>query len=687
MFFKLVLRNSKRNRKENGLFFSSLVISIIAFYIVLSLPKQDVMIFLKDMESDAVDKLLSIIPVFFCAALFLLFFLIYYAGKFELERRRHEVGVYFMMGMNRTRLFFLLLFEDLGNSIAALFLGLPAAVFLSEIISLVTSRLVGLGIVGHQTSFSLNAVLWTTVGFAFVKLLAFLIHSIRLCRQEIGHLLTESPVGIKRQFPSALYLFSCLAGILCFIFACMMAVTGEAWIGIEQMTVTITLGIFGTMAFFWGLRIVISFVIKAGKGEACLRVFNFRQIQETVIYRSTTLAVCSLLLLAALCCMGAGIGISSFYGKSEQHILDYTFQDSEGKTDTKKIRQILADRKLDASFSRLFDMKTGQIRTADDTENAFQMDNVLNVLQQMEGSDDRDVLINNLSYETYPYLISLSSYNHVLEAAQLSKLALQTDEAAIYMDHEFTDDKKAELLNKVLETRPEVRLDGNVFHLKGTVQTTSLVTDRSITLSFALILPDEMFEYFTKGQYTVYLNGILKTGSEEKGNLMSVIAEMNRKLDKTELHYESYLQNMGRQLFYMVSSSYITIYLAIIFFLIANTIIGVQFLISQRKSNRRYRILIHLGAVHAVLCKAARKQIDWYFGIPIAVAAGGSLFGVRGLLTGILPSYGRNNVSDILFISTAVILTACVIECSYIFAVKRSSDHYLLTLMVPERKE
>lgn len=68
MFFKLIRKNSKRNRKENGLFFSSLVISIVAFYIILSLSSQDVMVFLKKMESDAVDRLFQIIPAFFAVA-------------------------------------------------------------------------------------------------------------------------------------------------------------------------------------------------------------------------------------------------------------------------------------------------------------------------------------------------------------------------------------------------------------------------------------------------------------------------------------------------------------------------------------------------------------------------------------------------------------------------------------------
>ena len=70
MFFKLAFRNGRRSRKENGLFFSTLLITVIAFYIILSLPNQDVMIFLQQMESDAVKRLISMLPllVLYCFA-------------------------------------------------------------------------------------------------------------------------------------------------------------------------------------------------------------------------------------------------------------------------------------------------------------------------------------------------------------------------------------------------------------------------------------------------------------------------------------------------------------------------------------------------------------------------------------------------------------------------------------------
>ena len=235
--------------------------------------------------------------------------------------------------------------------------------------------------------------------------------------------------------------------------------------------------------------------------------------------------------------------------------------------------------------------------------------------------------------------------------------------------------------------REEVEVGGNTLRLTGKVQTTAVVTDYSITLSFALILPDEAFQYYTQGQYDVYVNGVLDSSVSEKTGLMQAISGMNEKLNETGLNYESYLQNMGRQLFYIVAASYITIYLAIIFLIVANTVIGVQFLMNQQKTNRRYKTLIKLGAVYETLCASAKKQINWYFGIPVLAAAVSSLFAVRALFTGLLSSVTRGSAGEMMFISAAMILMLCVIEYIYMAAVKRSSSRYLLTLMAPEREE
>ena len=338
-------------------------------------------------------------------------------------------------------------------------------------------------------------------------------------------------------------------------------------------------------------------------------------------------------------------------------------------------------------FDSLFEMKVGHINPAEDYAAAFSMSSVLKELENLPDSQDKAILLNNLSYEYAPYLIALSGYNRLLAVSGLPEITLSNDEAAVYMDTGFTDFNKLTILNEILSGRPEVRIADKAFHLTGSIHTVNLVVDRSITLSFALIVPDEVFEHMTDGDYTVYLDAVLSQESLKGQSLLEAVSETNDRLTRAGIPYESYLQNIGRQLFYVVSASYITIYLAIIFMIVANTVLGVQFLTQQQKNRRRYKTLIRLGAPYEALCHSAGKQIRWFFGIPIAMAAVSSLFGVKSLFAGLLPSRSQPHIFTLMWISLAMILLLAIVEYIYMTAVKRMSFRYLLTLMVPEREE
>lgn len=684
MFSELVARNSRRSRRENGLFFTSLLISIVAFYIILSLSHQDVMVFLQRMESDAVNRLLSLVPVLYGLTLFILFFLVYYANRFQLARRRHEFGVYLMLGMQRRKLFGMLLAEDLHSSLIALAIGLPAALLISEVISLVTARLVGLGIVGHRFTLSLSAIGWTAVGFLLIKLLASLILSGKIVREEIGALLTETPEGTKKQRTAVVYAAALVLGIALLAAAYALAIGGRAWSDMRYMALTLALGVAGTLLLFYGLRVIIDRLARRGDRAGKLRVFNFRQVEETVIHRSGALAICSLLILAALCCFGAGVATARS-SRAETHTLDYTFPtDSE---DSGAVRDTLAAHGLDGAFSDLFEMRIGRVRTTEDHDHAVRYEALERAADTLPDADEWQQLQYLLDTVGYPHLIALSSYNRLLAAAGLPELSLADDEAAVYCDSEVSTASHTSLLDRLIAEGSSITIDGTPFTLVGQVQMMSVVTDRSITMSFALIVPDAVFDHYTQGDYDVYLDGVLAPSMTEGKSLMNAIADMNALLDPLGLKYESYLQNLGRELFYIVAASYLTIYLAIIFLVVANTIIGVQFLMGQQKAERRYRTLVRLGAEHDTLCRAAKAQINWYFGLPVGVAAVSSVFGVRALFTGMLTAQAQRDMTDLMITAGAMILLLCVVEWLYMAAVKRSSSRYLLGLMVPEREE
>ncbi len=692
MFFKLAMRNSRRSRKENGLFFASLVVSIVAFYIILALSHQDVMIFLKSLESDAVNSLLQIATAFYVFSLIMLFFLIYYASKYQLERRRHELGMYIMMGMRRSKLFALLMAEDLGSSVLALIIGLPIAVLVSEVVSLLTARLVGLGVIGHHVSFSMQAVILTTVGFVTIKLAAFIILSGKLARKQIGDLLVDSPETEKKQLPAPVYGGSAILGLSALVAAYYQGISGYSWISVKYMAITITLGFVGMFLLFFGLRIFMDMLARRANGSKPLAVFGFRQIHENVVTKSGTLAISSILILGALCCCGAGVGIC-ISRQNMDHVLDYTFASygDNAEEDSRNIREKLKDAGVLDDFSDIFDMKLGYIKMEDDESyDVVNVDNVISALENIDASDDRDVLINNISYMTYPYLIQLSAYNKVLSAAGKDPLELGKNELALYTD--FYTDYRGGMLNKVLAERPEVDIKGDEYFLTGEIQTTKIVTDSSITLSFGLIVDDDTFARLTNDDYELYVNAVLRKDIVEDKGLMKAIMDENDKLESVDFasvdaDCESYLQNIGRSMFYTVAAGYITLYLAIVFLIIANTIIGVQFLMGQRKSGRRYRTLVKLGATYEMLCSSANRQVGWYFGIPVGVAAVSSIFGVRALLTGILSEFMRGSVKQILIIAAVMIILLCVVECIYMTAVKRSSNRYLMAMMTPERVE
>lgn len=486
MFFELVRRNSRRSRKENGLFFVSLLIVIVSFYIILSLSQQDVMVFLRQMESDAVEKLMMLIPLFYGMTLFLLFFLVYFASKYQLERRRHEFGVYLVMGMRRFKLFWMLLAEDLWSSLLSLVIGIPAAVLLSELISLVTARLVGIGILGHQTAFSGWAVLWTVVGFLVIKLLAFAILSGKISRMEIGRLLAPPPEGLKKQLPQGVYAAELLAGVVCLGAAYSQAILGFSWRSVGRMAMTLVLGLAGTFLLFFGLRAALDFLARRQGEEGGLRVFNFRQLQENVVYQPASLAISSLLVLAALGCFGFGIATSWSYSGREPHTLDYTFS----SWDEENVEEILREKGMRDSFGELFQMKTGYIRIGD-TNQTLTLDSIMQRLDEEPDSEAKESLQSVLSYADYPHIISLSGYNELLQIAGEEEIRLQPGQAAAYMDSEFITAGGKALLDKILDAQPEVQVADEAYCLTGEVQTRNLVVDSSITLSFALIVRDD----------------------------------------------------------------------------------------------------------------------------------------------------------------------------------------------------
>ena len=201
---------------------------------------------------------------------------------------------------------------------------------------------------------------------------------------------------------------------------------------------------------------------------------------------------------------------------------------------------------------------------------------------------------------------------------------------------------------------------------------------------YGFIVPDKVFDVFVADGSYSYWNGILDPVLVKEEGLLKAVMSVNDRLKTTNLHYESYLGTAGRHMFYQVALGYTTIYLAVIFLIIANTLIGVQFLIQQEKTGARYSVLLTLGSNYKELCHCAKVQIWWHYGLVLSVAFFSSVFGVWTLFRLI----GQVQEVKVFWqMAGSVFLFLCLIETAYIIGVIKTSNRRILKFIQRKRQE
>lgn len=363
MFFNLAWRNSKRSRNENLIYFLTMVTAVAAFYIVLSLGAQDVIRFLSSLESDAVERLLTnLLPTVYVCALLFVFFLVVFANKYQLECRSRELGLYLMFGMTKTRLFTQIMAEGLITSLVALLGGLICGGFLSEVISLATSRLVGHGIIAHQSSFSLSAVFFTILGFLIIQCVALFILCGKLFKKEVHQLLYGEMA--KKQHTGSTHgsLLSLVIGTAVLLVAYWVAIEHFMAGGGVMLLVAVLLGIAGTILFIRGIARLLSIVAASNKRKATngLYVFTLRQLHENVVYKYISISVASILMMLTIMFIANGSATIMSHGNEltrTSAVYDFTVMGEE-----QNVEQYLSDNQMRVYVANLNRMETGNMK-------------------------------------------------------------------------------------------------------------------------------------------------------------------------------------------------------------------------------------------------------------------------------------------------------------------------------------
>lgn len=707
MFSKLIYRNAKRSRKENLIYFATLVTAVASFYIILSLGRQDVILFLKEFESDSIDKLLALMPIVYLFALFLLFFLILFANQYQLTRRSKEFGLYLMLGMRKERLVLQLLAEGFVTSILALVGGMLIGGFLAEIISLTVSKLVGQGIIGHHISLSVSAIFFTTIGFLFIQLIALVILGGRLFNQEVHQLLYEQ-MDKKQDMGH-------VKGNVLHILAGAVLLGVAYWIVLYRfmdfagliLFVALALGSVGTILFMRGFGKLLGLLASLSKRKSMqgLHTFTLRQFQENIANRSVSVAVTSILLTLSIILIADGAStIMSFESVNTRDSSVYDFTVSG---DHQKVEQFLTSEKMAPYVEDLNSLEIGKMKFQDERG---QDDLPVSLVDWSElreqlimalPSNDREQLLSG-AMQSYsispenpealnlfgaleidakaPYLIPESSYNGLLEAIGEKPLNLHADEIALYFNPNFMpmkDLNSMPVLDTILEKAAKERqslmsIGDQAIFIRPSTPMRGLVADRSVEIHSAFIVPDHKFEpLLNKESYKSYWNFRISQKLQDQQGLMKPMMEARDVLKSSGFGFESYLQNFGRKLFYVVAGSYTILYMGFLFLIIACTVLALQFLTQMKQTGGRYVTLSMLGAKRSQMKKSMHRQVLLIFLLPISLACVSGAVGIKAMIS-FLVIHIENQALPVAFTFAGVVV---VIVAIYGIAVARSADH------------
>ena len=704
MFFNLTWRNAKRSRSENLIYFLTMITAVAMFYIVLSLGQQDVIRFLSEIESDAVERLLTnLLPTVYLCALLFVFFLVVFANKYQLECRSRELGLYLMFGMTKIKLFIQIMTEGLITSFLALLGGLVCGGFLSEAISLTTARLVGHGIITHQLSFSVSAAIFTSLGFLIIQFVALFVLCGKLFRKELHQLVYGEMAKKQRTGNPYVSFVSFAIGTVILLVAYWIVVEHFMAASGAMLLIAVLLGIIGTILFIRGLARILSIWAASIKHKATrgLYVFTLRQLHENVVNKYISISVASILMMLTIMLITDGSVRIMSYGSELTRgtsVYDFTVMGND-----QIVEKYLSNEQIRPYVSNLNRMEIGNIKSTASDGISSPVDwskfrkqivqhlpqDVVDPATQEDGmysfGSDQPAALNLLGLidtgSSSPYLLPVSSYNRLLDAAGEKQISLGNNEVVYYLNPDFlgnAQDETVTLLNQIAadaQANNEALLSINErpFYLVPSVPMKGLTADENIKIITALIVSDEIYsEFVNSDTCMVYWNFCIPNELVETKGLMLPIMEARDLLKPSGLYYESYLNNFGRQLFYVISGSYTTLYMGFMFLIIACALLALQFLTQMQTTKSRYLTLSILGARREQIKRSINQQVLWYFLLPLILACISGAVGIYAMQLYLYSGAAHLEQSYPLLIAMAVIVVLVMVI--YGVAVARTAN-------------
>ena len=327
MLAKLALRNVRRSARDYALYFVTVALGVAVFYAFNTVNDQAILL---DALSAGSLRMLALLNMMLRllsgVVVCVLGFLVVYANRFLIRRRRREFGTYLVLGMSAWRVSRVLLYETMMVGLASLMVGLGLGLALSQVLSFATAALMGSTMTKYHFVASPDAALFTIACFAAIFIVSALIGILYVRRCRLVSLLSvhqanEGRVKVNMRvralaFATSLVVLGCAYWQL--------AVNGMIEIDAHFAAATVLM-IFGTFLFFWGVAgFAVALLQRFPRvyfwGLSC---FTTRQLSSKINTAFASMSVVSIMLFFALTISSVGMGLVELFTGNVEDISSY----------------------------------------------------------------------------------------------------------------------------------------------------------------------------------------------------------------------------------------------------------------------------------------------------------------------------------------------------------------------------
>lgn len=664
MLFKVALKNIKKSIKDYVIYFFTLILGVAIFYVFNALDSQTAMIEVSEATHQLIDLMNSMLSGVSVFVSFILGFLIIYASRFLIKRRKKEFGVYMTLGMSKGKISKILLCETILIGLLSLVVGLAVGVFLSQFMSILVVKMFEADMTQFAFTFSSSSLIKTCIYFGIMYVLVMIFNVLAIGRCKLIELLQASKkaetVRMKNSFVCTIVF---LIATTLLGYAYFQVTANCSKLNDMKLLWMIGFGIIGTFLLFWSLSGLVLKLVMSMKSiyRRGLNTFVLRQFDHKINTTVFSMTVICLMLFLTIGILSSALSIKNSMTNNLKTLApaDIEFYKEMNISGTNLWgRAYTKEEIMDSHISISESLMNMDFSVTD-----YFLDTVEYYTYQMEGIRFRETLGSEidtitekfpmLDFDTYEEIIKISDYNQLAQLFHLPQYELGEDEYLIIADF----DSMIEVRNIVLAKKTPLVLNGKTYVPKYSKCVDGFLEMGSNHINTGIIVvPDDA----VKDEDRKFVRMVANYKSEDKQEVENIISNLEQHpyFSKTLLMTNTKLSIYEASIGLSAIITFIGIYLGIIFLISSAAMLALKELSESSDNKEKYRILRRIGVDEKMIHKSLFIQIAIFFLFPLLVAMIHSIFGLQFANT-MLITFGNKKLL------ASIIMTACFLIFIY----------------------